>query len=84
MEGKGEEPIVMSAEELWGCNEEIQRNSEEPFYEITDFDHKVARDMKQFSEYFNKNPNILDNHVIIHNGSSSEEEEMGFDILDKQ
>lgn len=46
----GEEPIVMSPEQLWApYDEEIEKFRGEPV-EITDFDHKIARDMRDFAK----------------------------------
>ncbi|OHT01823.1 hypothetical protein TRFO_07387 [Tritrichomonas foetus] len=78
-----EEPIVMSAEQLWGAaDEEIEKYRGED-HEITDFDHKVAKDMRDFANSLNKNPRKFDNIVHIYGngrreGDSDEYDEDNF------
>ena len=45
-----EEPVVLSPEQLWALNdEEAIEQYRGPDVEITDFEHKIANDMKSFA-----------------------------------
>ncbi|KAK8889005.1 hypothetical protein M9Y10_033747 [Tritrichomonas musculus] len=78
----GEQPIVMTAEQLWALNneEEIEKFRGEPT-EITEFDHKIARDMRDFAKNFNTTR--ADNEVRVHSNANEQydDEENFFDYV---
>lgn len=66
-----EEPVVLSAEQLWAVsNEEYEQFRGEPV-EVTDFEHKIAKDLKEFSK--NIDEDKIDNVTFIRDGTSKDE-----------
>ena len=67
-----EEPIQMTAEQLWGLSndEEIEKYRGEDV-EITPYDHKLARDFKEFS----KMELQTDNEIRIYDGKSRHDDD---------
>lgn len=66
----GEEPIVMSPEQLWApYDEENEKYRGEPV-EITDFEHKMAKDMRDLAKNFNNIKN--DNEVRVYSNKNEQ------------
>lgn len=77
----GEEPIVMSPEQLWApYDEEIEKYRGDPV-EITDFDHKIAKDMRDFAKNFDSLK--VDNEVRVYTSAHEhyDEEEEFYDKI---
>ena len=70
-----EEPIVMSPEQLWAVNDEEIEQFRGEDHEITEFDHKISRDMREFANYVKKNNVEFDNVVRIHGRGEAEDDE---------